>query len=351
MLRLAGCLAFVLGALSAVPSRSEAVGDFYRGKTITLIVGYEAGGGYDQYARLFARYAGSYIPGNPNLIVRNMPGAGSLRAANYLYNAAPKDGTVIGTFGQNLPMHQVTGGENVEFDAARFNWIGNFSPEVNVVTAWHTTGVKTIQDVMERELVVGASAPNSTSFLFPTIMNNVLGTKFRIIAGYPGGQSIPLAMERGEVGGRGSESWSALASLRKDWLREGKVRVLVQIGLKRDPELPDVPLMSELAKSDEDRQILEILSSSTMIGRPLVAPPGVPEKIVSALRDAFNATVNDKEFRAEAERADIALDPVSGEDLQAIVLKITQAPKAIIDKAKEVQKPRGAIDSLATQPK
>lgn len=324
---------------------AQTPGDVFSGKTIAIVVGYDAGGGYDQYARLFANHASSHVPGRPALVVRNMPGAGSLRAANFLFNVAPKDGTTIGTFGQNLPMHQATGGANVEYDSPRFNWLGNFSSEINVVTVWHTTGINSIQDVMTRELTVGATAPNSTSFLFPTIMNNVLGTKFKIIVGYPGGQSIPLAMERGEVGGRGSESWSALSSLRKDWLKEGKVKVLVQIGLQRHPGLPDVPLMSDLAKTEEDRKVLELLSSSTAIGRPLVAPPGVSGPVVAVLRQGFDRAVRDPAFVAEAERAGLELEPASGEELQKIVAQIMGTPKHIIANAQEAQK-SGQITQL-----
>lgn len=334
-------LAILIGATEA---GADSNADFYQDKTISVTIGYEAGGGYDQYARLFARYAGRHIPGEPSLVPRNMPGGGSLRAANYLFNAAPRDGTVLGMFGQNLPMYQATSGENVEYDARRFNWIGNMGAEVNVITAWHTAGIQTIQDVMERELPVGATGVSSTSVLFPTLMNNVLGTKFRIITGYPGGQSISLAIERGEVGGRGSESWSALHSLHKDWLEQKKIYVLVQIGLRREPAISHVPLMTELAKSDEDRQILELFSSATAIGRPIVAPPDVPEDRISILRKAFDALMQQKDFRTEADKARIEINPVSGEELQQIVAKIVNAPKEVIAKAKEAQKPRGLIE-------
>lgn len=331
---LAGAAAIVLVQTS---SSAQSAGDVFAGKTITIVVGYDAGGGYDQYARLFANHASSHIPGRSALVVRNMPGAGSLRSANFLFNVAPKDGTTIGTFGQNLPMHQATGGANVEYDSVSFNWLGNFSSEINVVTVWHTTRINSIQDVMKRELTVGATAPNSTSFLFPTIMNNILGTKFKIIVGYPGGQSIPLAMERGEVGGRGSESWSALLSLRRDWLKEGKVKVLVQIGLQRHPGIPDVPLMSDLAKTEEDKRVLELLSSSTAIGRPLVAPPSVSSSVVAVLRQAFDRTVRDPAFVAEAERAGLELESTSGEELQKIVTQIMSTPKHIIANAQKAQ--------------
>ena len=266
----------------------QSVEDFYRGKKIDLIIGYSPGGTYDLYARLVARHLGNYIPGKPLIVPRNMPGAGSRAAANWVYNVAPKDGTVLATADQSLSLQQAVGDKRIKFDTTNFIYIGNPNVENNTTATWHTSGIKTIEDAKKREVTVGATG-GSTSSQYPKAMNALLGTKFKIVLGYPGGNDINLAMERGEVDVRGSNSWASWKATRPDWLAEKKIIILVQIGLAKAADLPDVPLLMDLGTNDEDRELLRLLSASTAIGRPLFTTPDVPAERVAALRKAFDA--------------------------------------------------------------
>ena len=267
--------AFLL-ALAAAPAAADPVEDFYRGKTISAVVGTSPGGDYDLRLRMVARHMGRHIPGNPTIVVSNMPGGGQMLVANWLANVAPRDGTAIVAISQNLPVHQATGAQGVKYDVRQFNWIGNTTDTPNVINSWYTTGIRTIADVMQRELVVGATGIASGSYLYPYALNRLVGTKFKIVTGYPGGNDVNIAMERGEVGGRGSNSWASWKSTRPQWLAEKKIFILVQVALKRIPELPDVPTMAELAKNDIDRKVLTFISADTAISRPLVTNQGVP---------------------------------------------------------------------------
>jgi tripartite-type tricarboxylate transporter receptor subunit TctC len=310
-------------------SAAQSVADFYRGKTITMAVGTSPGGDYDLRMRMVGRYLGKYIPGNPAVVATNMPGAGQMLVANWLANVAPKDGTAIVALSQNMPVHQATGASGVRYDVRKFHWIGNTTDTPNVINAWHTTGIHTIQDVMQRELVVGATGNASGSFLYPYALNQLVGTKFKIVTGYPGGNDINLAMERGEVGGRGSNSWASWKSTRPQWLAEKKVIVLVQVGVKRNPELPDVPTLQDLAKNDADRQVLTFISADTAISRPLVTCAGVPPERVEALRRAFDAAMKDPEFLAEAEKSKTDISPMTGEEAQKIAEATINAPAEV----------------------
>ena len=249
---------------------ADAVEDFYRGKSIEMVVPTSPGGDYDIRGRLVARHIGRFIPGNPSVVVRNMPGGLGVAAANYLARVAPRDGAVLHAIFQNMPVLQAIGSPGVEFDVRRFGWIGNTTNSPNVINSWHTTGIKNIEDVMTQELVVGAPGAASTSYIYPAALNALVGTKFKIVAGYPGGNDVNLAMEKGEVGGRGSNSWASWKSGHPHWLAEKKIAILVQIGLQRAPDLPDVPLMFELAKNEEDRQVLTFMSADMGISRAFV---------------------------------------------------------------------------------
>src|SRR6202790_73052 len=244
----------LLGALSAAPAAADPVADFYRGKSLTMVIATAPGGDYDIRARLVARHMGRHIPGEPAIIARNMPSAVGLQADNYLAVQAPRDGTVLHAIMQAMSAYQAMGGPNVEYDTRKLFWIGNTTNSPNVVNSWYLTGIKTIQDVMERELVVGAPGTNTTSVYYPRIMNALTGTKFKIVTGYPGGNDVNLAMERGEVGGRGSNSWASWKATHQDWITQKKIYILVQIALKRSPELADIPLMTELARNEDDRK-------------------------------------------------------------------------------------------------
>jgi tripartite-type tricarboxylate transporter receptor subunit TctC len=307
---------------SATVAAAADVADFYRGKRINFVIGYGTGGGYDIYARLFARFIGEHIPGNPTVVPQNMPGAGSRRAANWLYAVAPKDGTVLACLGQATPTDQALGQPGIQFDARKFNWIGNLVVVNNIMFVSAASGVATIDDAKKKTLSMGASGASSPSVLYPQVSNNLLGTKFKIVPGYSSGGDINLAVERHELDGRGSDSWASLKSTNADWLRDHKINILFQVGPRREPDLPDVPLWSELGESEVQRQILEILSGDVAVGRPILTAPDVPADRVRALRKAFGETLADPQFVAAAKNANIYINPVGGEELQAMVDRI-----------------------------
>jgi len=321
---------------SSTPVAADPVAEFYRGKTISMIIATAPGGDYDLRARLLSRHLGRHIPGEPAIVPRNMPGGVGLQAANWLANVAPRDGTVLHAIMQNMSAHQALGGPNTEFDTRKFFWIGNTTNSPNVINSWHTTGIKTIQDVMTRELVVGAPGTATSSVYFPKALNELVGTKFKIVSGYPGGNNVNLAMERGEVGGRGSNSWASWKANHPHWLAEKKIYILVQIALKRHPELADVPLMTELAKTDEGRQVLAFLSADTEINRAYVTTPDTPRERVEALRRAFDATMKDPAFLAEAAKSKIDISPSSGIQAQQVAEFIANTPAPVLARTKQI---------------
>jgi tripartite-type tricarboxylate transporter receptor subunit TctC len=324
-----------LAASGAVlPAAADPVADFYSGKRITMLIGYGTGGGYDEYARMLARFIGEHIPGNPIIVPQNMPGAGSRQAANWLFNVAPKDGTVIATLSQTTPTDQALSQPGIQFDVRKFNWIGNMIVVNNTLAVWHTTGVKTLADATKKPLNIGATGASSPSVLYPQVSNNLLGTQFRIITGYPGGGDINVALERGEVDGRGSDSWASWKSTKADWLKNNLITILFQVGLKREADLPDVPLWSELGRDGDQRQ-LAVLSGDVAVGRPFLMSPGVPEDRVEALRKAFDDTMKDAKFRDEMAKAHMDLNPIGGAELQDIVGKIVSPAPKIIDLVKQ----------------
>jgi tripartite-type tricarboxylate transporter receptor subunit TctC len=321
---------FSVVTLTAAYAQSPA--EFYRGKTIELDIGYSAGGAYDVYARTLARHIGKHIPGNPTVVPKNVEGAGSLRLANTLYNAAPKDGTVIGTIGRGTGLDPLFGNKGAQFDGNKFNWIGSANNEVSICLAWHTTGIKTFEDVLTKELVVGASSPSADTYQFPKVINGVFGTKFKIVTGYPGGNDIGLALERGEVFGRCAFSWSGVKATHQDWLDAKKINILFQMGLARHSELPQVPLILDFAKTEEQKSILTLVFARQVMAWPYLAPPGVPQDRVAILRKAFMDTFRDKEFLADAEKAKLEIAPVPGEQIQALVHQIYATPAEITQK-------------------
>jgi tripartite-type tricarboxylate transporter receptor subunit TctC len=336
----------ILGAFVTIsaqtPSWSQDAENFYRGKTISFVIGYSPGGGYDTYARLVARHLGERIPGSPQVVPRNMPGASSRVAVAHTYNVARRDGLTLCTGDQSLALAQAMG-QPLNFDMSRFLYIGNPSSENNTTVVWHTSGIARIEDAMTREVTVGATG-GSPSSQYPRIMNAVLGTRFRIILGYPGGNEINLAMERGEVEGRGSNSWASWKATRPDWLKEKKINLLVQVGLRKAEDLPDVPLLMDLAKNEEDRALLKLFSTPSTIGRPIFTTPETPKERVAALRAGFDAMLKDPGFLSDAQKANLELDPVSGEELQEIVEQILATPKTITKRLADIltegEKPR-----------
>jgi tripartite-type tricarboxylate transporter receptor subunit TctC len=325
----------LLASLPTAAMSQQSVEDFYRGKKLDMIIGYSSGGTYDLYARLVARYLGNYIPGKPLIVPRNMPGAGSRAAANWVYNIAPKDGTVLATADQSLSLQQAIGDKRINFDTTKLVYIGNPNIENNTTVAWAASGIKTLDDAKTREVTAGATG-GSTSSQYPKAMNALLGTKFKIVLGYPGGNDVNLALERGEVEVRGSNSWTSWKATRPDWITEHKINILVQIGLAKAPDLPDVPLLMDLAANDGDRQLLRVLSSSTHIGRPIFTAPGVPVERVDALRKAFDTMVHDPAFIQEAKREKFDIDPTTGASMQQIVDEMMAIPKAQSERLKKI---------------
>ncbi len=324
------CLAYALLIGSA--ARADEV-DAFRGKTITLYIGTGPGGGYDTYGRQVARHYGRFLPGAPGVVVQNMPGASSLVLTNFLYNKAPRDGTAVAVINQAMPMEQFLQTEGIAYDSNRFAWIGRASSAVETGIVWHTSPVKRIEDVFTRETIVGGTGPTSSTVFIPNLLNNLAGTRFKVISGFNGTNEIGLAMERGEVEGSGTPLES-LKSYRAYWMREGKIRVLVLWSAQREPELPDVPSIVELGRTEEARRILKFYAAADDIGRSLVAPPGMAAERIATLRRAFDATVRDPQFLEEATKAGLEIKPMSGEALQEMVSEVATFPQDLIVKAR-----------------
>ena len=324
--------ALIVAAALPAAAQAQSVADFYRGKTVNVYIGVGVGGEYDIQARLVARHIAKHIPGNPTVVPQNMTGAGGLKMANYLFQQAPQDGTSIGMMGNNFPATQAVGNQGVQFDANKFRWLGTIAPVVETMTVWHTAGVKSVDEVRAKEVVAGASGRGAITYFYPAMMNALLGTKFKIVTGYPGGNEINLAMERGEVHAR-NNTWSSWKATRPEWIKDKKITVLVQAG-PRAADL-DAPSVEDLAKTPEDRQLIELIVSGTQLGRPLAIAPDAPEDRVAALRAAFRATMADPEFRAEAAKLNFEVDPVDGEALQKVVAKVLVTPKPIAERGKE----------------
>ena len=340
MFRTIAALAAFLALGTAASAQTNDVAEFYRGKTIRLVIGYGAGGGYDVYGKFFARYLGDHIPGKPTVIAQNMPGAGSRSAANWLYKVAPKDGTVLAILSQATPADQALGQPGIQFDVRNFNWIGNMVVANNIMITWHESGVRTIDDAKKKTIAIGATGASSPSVIYPTVANNLFGTQFKIVSGYPGGGDIMIALERREVDGRGSNSWASLKSNNPSWIKEGKVNILFQVGPRRETDLPGPPLLTELAQNEEQKQILEVVSGDAAVGRPVLTAPDVPADRVRALRKAFDDVMKDPAFQEAAKKANLHFNPLGGEELQQIVVRIVSPSPQVIEKVKEAIRPK-----------
>jgi tripartite-type tricarboxylate transporter receptor subunit TctC len=304
------------------------VADFYKNKNIDLYIGFSVGGVYDVNARLLSRFMGRYIPGNPTFVPRQMTGAGSLTLASWLYQAAPKDGSAIGTFARGIAFNPLIGQPAGAIEAIKFNWLGSTNDEVSICAARRESGVTKFDQVFERELVVGSTGGSGDDDQLPRLVNGVLGTKFRIVRGFPGGAEIKLAMLRGEVSGRCGWSWSSVKATEAEWLKEGSISILVQLSLRRHPDLPDVPLITDYAKTEEARQIFKVALARQAMAWPFAAPPGAPDERVAALRQAFDATLRDPEYLAEAEKLNLEITPVSGERIQSLIADVYRTTSA-----------------------
>ncbi|HEY7299998.1 MAG TPA: hypothetical protein VH684_18995 [Xanthobacteraceae bacterium] len=333
--------ALVAVALAVSSSRAQSPAEFYSRTSVRLIISADAGGGYDQVGRLVGRHLGRHLPGNPRIVPENMLGASGRVAANYLYRSAPKDGSVIGLIQQSIPMAQALRESGIGYDAAHFNWIGSPVRLVETLVVWHTTGVRSIEDAKKKEVVIGATSPTGMNYIYPKLANELLGTRFKIVTGYAGGGPIVLALERGEIEGRGSNPWSEWEATRPDWVREHKIIPLMQMSLFKDPDLPDVPLMIDLAPNETVRRIFELVSITGEIGRPFVTAPGVPAERLAALREAFRTTMADPEFLADAAKSQIEIRPIFADELDALVGRVLGAPKGATDLLKSALSSKG----------
>ena len=328
-------LAALLGSLAQSHAQSDAVADFYKGKTVKIVVGFGVGGGYDIYARLAAEHFGRFVPGNPTVIVENMPGGGGVRAASFLHAAAPKDGTVLSVIVQAIAFESVLGNLPGKIDASQYNFIGRLTSNVEAQFTWHASPTKSLEDAKRREVIVGATGTTSPSTIVPRMLNEAIGAKFKIVQGYPGTAEAALAMERGEVEGM-MQSLESLQSAKPDWLREKKINFIWQLALKPHPEFADVPAVGQLGDTAEEQSMLKLIAGTADIGRSLVAPPGVPAERVAALRKAFQAMVADPQFQAAAKARNATLDPASGESLQEIVAAAMATPQAVVERTRAI---------------
>lgn len=326
------------GALLGLWSVSSggAIAADFAGKTVTLVVGYGAGSGYDINARFVARHLARHIPGQPTVLVRNMPGAGSLNAANHVANLAPRDGTMLGIVARGMAIEPLLGGQGVRFEPVKLNWIGSTSREVSVLAVRADTGLKILDDAKKRETVLAGPGLGTDGVTFPTALNNLLGTKFKVVTGYRSGAEMTLAVERREVEGRGSWSWSAFRNDGMPMLRRGELVLLVQMATVRSPEIPGAPLVMDFASNPEQRQILELILAGQDMAWPLFAPPNLPVELVEALRRAYLATLKDPETIADARRLGVDIDPVPGEAIAAMLARIYATPPALVERVREL---------------
>jgi len=330
--------AIVLSALALTalpPAAARADDDFYKGRQIALVLSADVGGGYASYARAFAPYFGKHIPGNPNIVIQHMPGAGGIRAMNYLYSVAPKDGTVLGLVHSSVPFAPLYGIKGAKFDPRWINWIGSLDANTAICIAWHSSRIKTWRDALEQEFTVGGSGVGSQMETMPAMLNKLFGAKMKVVSGYKGGNEIYLAMERGEVDGRCGGLVSSINSTRPDWFPQHKISVPIVVALERSPLFPDVPAVAEFAKDERTRQILQLFVAPQAMDRPILAPPEVTTERVATLRRAFHATMNDAGFIAEARRQHLEVAEVDGVRLAKIVADAYALPADIVKAAVE----------------
>ena len=326
---LATPLIAALVSAGATPAAAQA--DALAGKSVQMIIGFGPGGGYDLWGRTLGRHIGKHLPGHPNVVPQNMPGAGSYAAASYIFNIAPKDGSVLGIIARDAALGPLTGASGARFDPTRLSWIGTPTKETNVCIVFHTAPVKSVQDLYEKQLILGDTGPGTGTRSYPKVLNDVLGMKFKLVGGFPSSAEVFLAMERGEVDGI-CESLDSIKNRRPDWIPTRKIAILFQGRAEPNPELKGVPFVLDLARTDEQKKTIEFLYAGQGIGRPFVAPPDLPAERLKMLRDAFNATMKDADFIAETKKSKLELEPEDGEHLAALIAKIYATPKPIVDK-------------------
>jgi tripartite-type tricarboxylate transporter receptor subunit TctC len=337
MFRLSVAAGILLAAQAGV--RAQPLDEFFRAQPFTILVGYPPGAAYDNYARLIAHRIGAHLPGTPRVVVQNMPGAGSLSAANHLYNIAKQDGSIIGTFSRGITMLPIIDSTGVRYDTLKFNWIGSPSSEVSLAIAWHDSGVKTFEDLRTRGMTAATSGPASDGNIYGRVLNTILGTKIKTVTGYQGSAESMLAIERKEVDGATSVSFAAIKTAQRDWLDNKKINLLAQHALKASPELKGVPVILDFAKSEEDRRVLEMVFARQSIGYPYAAPPNVPANRLEAIRKAFQATLQDPEFLAAMAKGGLMVDGMTGGQIQDVLVKLYAMPPAIAERARIAMQP------------
>ncbi len=336
LLRAAGAAAFaLLSAACYLPASgyaAEAAQSFYSGRTVNLTIGYSVGGGYDMYARLLAKYIGNYLPGKPTITPQSMPGAGSLKAINYLYSIAPKDGSTFGTFGRTMPEEPLLGEAN--FDARKLTWLGSINSDVSLCLTWKTSKIKTFQDLVTKDSRMGGQGAGSDPDVMASTIKTLFNAKIQLVTGYPGSNETALAMERGEIDGECGTSWSTILVRHPDWIKDKKINILVQVALEKHPDLPNVPLLIDLAPNDETRQVLKVIVASQAFARPFAAPPGLPPERAAALRTAFAQTMKDPAFLAEAKSLGLEVRPLPPERIDQLLDELYKTPPPLLSKAK-----------------
>jgi tripartite-type tricarboxylate transporter receptor subunit TctC len=339
--------AATVAAAAGQPAFGQSPAEFYKGKTVTFYVGLSPGGGYDLNARLVAKYIGKYIPGQPEVIVKNMPGGGGIVMTNYIANAAPKDGLHIGAPQRGIPFVPLLDeGSQAKYDPLKLNWIGSANADTSVAVATKKAGVKSWKDLKTKEVIVAGTGVGTESVVVPYVLRNILGFKYKVIAGYPGGSEMNLAMQRGEVDGRGTFSWTSLKPHYKEWVESGDYVILYQQGLRRHPDIPSVPLVTDLAESDDQKKLLELQFTAFELGRPYFVAEEVPADRVTALRRAFDQAMKDKELLADAEKQKLEINPATGEEMGEMLKRVYATPKALVARLQEASKERPDLKVL-----
>jgi tripartite-type tricarboxylate transporter receptor subunit TctC len=337
----ASCTAFITALVAAAPACAQSPEAFYRGRQITFLIGAGAGGGYDAYYRTFARHVVRHIPGNPAIVPKNMPAASGLAAANTLYASAERDGTTIAAFPNNIPMDPLFGNPGARYDAQKLSWLGSIGKLENICATWITSPIRTIAQAREREVIVAGAGATSNSVIMPRVLNTLVGTRFKVVAGYDPGSGMTLALESGETEGVCGLSWSTIKAARPHWIADHKLNVLVQLGLMKLAELPQVPSALDLVTDPVKKQVLELILIRQEAGRPLAAPPGVPAERLAALRRAFDDTMTDPEFLAEAAKAQLEIEPLNANEIEALLAQAYATPREIVRQAAELIEPPG----------
>ncbi len=332
----------VFAAAAPAPNAAARAQELFKDKTIRIVVGSAPGGSHDSYARVVARHLGRHLPGKPAVVLSHMPGASGAQAANYLYEIAPKDGTALGTFNRSTPYYEAIGGGNVRYNSRVFTWLGSLSQSNDTLVSWHASGVRSIADAKQKQIVMGALSKIGTMYGYPALLNGTIGTKFRIVTGYESGTAVNLAMEKGEVQGRGSNPWNSWKAINPQWVEQGKIIPLMQVGLRKEPDLPNVPLLNDLAEDDAQKRLFSFISDTVAVDQPYTAPPGLAPEARAALRLAFKSMAASREFLDEARRQNLDIDPLDGEELAALVARVVEAPRDVVDRVVAIMQSEAA---------